>query len=677
VEPLDRLLRPRSIAVVGGGPWGANIVRECGRIGFGGPVWPVHPTKAEIGGRAAVPRIADLPRAPDATFIGVNREASVDVMAELSALGAGGAVCFAAGFREAAAELADGAELQERLVTAAGGMRLLGPNCYGFLNYLDGAALWPDQHGGQREARGVAIVTQSSNIAINLTMQRRGLPVAYVVTAGNQAQTGLSEIGATLLEDPRVTALGLHVEGIDDIAALQRVAETAARLGKGIVALKVGASEQAQAATVSHTASLAGSDAGTGALLDRLGIIRVASLEVLLETLKLLHVSGPLRRGRIASLSCSGGEASLMADLALGTRLTYPALTSAQTAGLRAALGPRVALANPLDYHTYIWGDLAALTRTFTAASDPALDMLCVVLDFPRADRCTSPEWALVVEALRAARDATGVPVALIGSLPETMPENEARRAIDMGIVPFCGMEAAIGAMSAATIGEIAAREPPWRAVLPASRRILTEAEAKADLARFGLAVPRAARAGSPAEAAAAAVRIGFPVVLKGEGFAHKTEFGAVALDLPDAGAVARAAEAMPAKTFLVEEQVTGTLAELLVGVVADPSSGYVLTLAAGGTLTEVLSDRVSLLLPTQEADLHAALSRLRIAPLLAGYRGRPAADMEAILAAIRAVQDYIAAHPGEIAEVEINPLLCTDQRAVAADALIAKGDRT
>ena len=675
MQPLARLLRPRSIAVVGGGAWGASIVRECGRIGFEGPVWPVHPTKAEIGGRAAVPRLADLPGAPDATFIGVNREATVDVVAELSAMGAGGAVCFASGFREAVAELADGSELQEALVKAAGGMRLLGPNCYGFLNYLDGAALWPDQHGGQREARGVAIVTQSSNIAINLTMQRRGLPVAYVVTAGNQAQTGLSEIGATLLEDPRVTALGLHVEGIDDIAAFIRMAETAARLGKRIVALKVGASEQAQAATVSHTASLAGSDAGAGALFERLGVIRVFSLEVLLETLKLLHVSGPLGSGRIASLSCSGGEASLMADLALGTRLTYPALAPAQTAGLRTALGPRVALANPLDYHTYIWGDLAALTRTFTAAAGPALDMLCVVLDFPRADRCTSPEWALVVEALRAAKETTGVPVALIGSLPETMPEDEARRAIGMGIVPFCGMEAALGAMSAATVGEAWAREPPWHAALPAAPRLLTEAEAKAELARCGLAVPRAARAGSPAEAAQAAVRIGFPVVLKGEGFAHKTEAGAVVLNLADAEAVTRAAEAMQADSFLVEEQVTGTVAELLVGVVADPSSGYVLTLAAGGTLTEILSDRVSLLLPAPEADVRAALSRLRIAPLLAGFRGRPAASMDAVLAAIRSVQEYVAAHPGEIAEVEINPLLCTPHRAVAADALIARGD--
>jgi acyl-CoA synthetase (NDP forming) len=675
VQPLARLLRPRSIAVVGGGTWGANIVRECARIGFSGSVWPVHPTRPEVGGRKAVPRVEDLPEPPDATFVGVNREATVGVVAGLSAMGAGGAVCFAAGFREAASELGDGADLQDRLVAAAGPMRLLGPNCYGFLNYLDGAALWPDQHGGQREARGVAIVTQSSNIAINLTMQRRGLPVAYVVTAGNQAQTGLSDIGATLLEDPRVTALGLHIEGIDDHAALARMAETAARAGKRIVALKVGASEQAQAATLSHTASLAGSGAGTAALLDRLGIVRVASLSVLLETLKLLHAGAPLRTGRIASLSCSGGEAGLMADLALGTRISFPPLSPAQTAGLRAALGPKVALANPLDYQTYVWADLAAMTRTFAAAADPALDMLCVVLDFPRADRCASPEWALVVEALRAAKETTGVPVALVGSLPENMPEDEARRAMDLGIVPFCGMEDALEALSASVIGAPPAAGPPWRTATPVSPRLLTEARAKADLAGHGLAVPRAARAASPAEAAQAAERIGFPVVLKGEGFAHKTEAGAVILDLATPEAVERAAEAMPAASFLVEEQVTGAVAELLIGVVADPASGYVLTLAAGGTLADLLGDRACLLLPVVDDDVRRALAGLRIAPLLAGYRGRPGADMDAILAAVRTVQDYVAAHPGQIAEVEINPLLCTPDRAVAADALIAKGD--
>jgi acyl-CoA synthetase (NDP forming) len=663
--------------VIGGGAWCANIVRQCAKIGFQGAVWPVHPTKAEVGGLPAVPRLSDLPDAPDATFIGVNREATVDVVAGLAAMGAGGAVCFASGFREAVAELADGPGLQDRLVAAAGQMRILGPNCYGFLNYLDGAALWPDQHGGLREERGVAIVTQSSNIAINLTMQRRGLPLAYAVTAGNQAQTGLSEIGTTLLEDPRVTALGLHIEGIDDPAAFVRMAETAARLGKRIVALKIGASEQAQTATVSHTASLAGSDAGARALFERLGILQVDSLSVLLETLKLLHVAGPLRTGRIASLSCSGGEASLMADLALGTRLSYPALTDAQKTRLRAALGPKVALANPLDYHTYIWGDEAAITRAFTAATDPGLDMLCVVLDFPRADRCTSPEWQHVVHGLRAAGDATGVKVALIGSLSENLPEDEARRALDLGIVPFCGMDEALAAMSAAVMPVDKARPAPLVATMPADPQLLTEAGAKTALAAFGLDVPRAIRAATVGEVAGLAEEIGFPVVLKGEGFAHKSEAGAIVLGLTDAVAAERAAAAMPATSFLVEEQVSGAVAELLVGVVCDPASGYVLTLGAGGTLTELLRDRVSLLLPVDGADIRAALSRLRIAPLLDGYRGKPGADIDAIVAAVLAVQAYVTAHPGQIAEVEINPLLCTTDRAVAADALVTKGDAT
>jgi acyl-CoA synthetase (NDP forming) len=453
------------------------------------------------------------------------------------------------------------------------------------------------------------------------------------------------------------------------------MADTARALGKRIVALKVGASEQAQTATVSHTASLAGSDAGARALFARLGIIQVASLSVLLETLKLLHVAGPLRTGRIASLSCSGGEASLMADLALGTRLSYPPLTSSQKTDLRAALGPKVALANPLDYHTYIWGDEAAITRTFTAAADPGLDMLCVVLDFPRADRCTSPEWQHVVNGLRAAGDAKGVKVALIGSLPENMPEDEARRAIDLGIVPFCGMEEALAAMSAALMPDEAPQPAPLPAALPADAALLTEAEAKEELAAFDLPVPRSLRATGADEAGALAERLGFPVVLKGEGFAHKTEAGAVALGLTSRAAVEAAARAMPATSFLVEEQVTGTVAELLIGVVCDPKSGYVLTIGAGGTLTELLRDQTSLLLPVGAADIRAALASLRIAPLLDGYRGKPGADIDAIVAAILAVQAYVTAHPGRIAEVEINPLLCAPQRAVAVDALVRKGE--
>lgn len=632
----------------------------------------------QAGHRRGLPafrRLEDLPGAPDAAFIGINRDLTVEAVRILSRMGAGGAVCFASGFREAQAETGDGDAKQVALLEAAGDMTLLGPNCYGLLNYLDGAALWPDQHGGLRVSRGVAIVTQSSNIAINLTMQDRGLPLAYVVTAGNQAQTGISRIARALLRDDRVTALGLHVEGIDDLTAFEGLAREAQALGKPIVALKIGQSDQARAATVSHTASLAGSDAGARALFRRLGIGQAASLPVLLETLKILHVAGPLASNRIASMSCSGGEASLMADTVHGTALDFPALNDAQKNGLSAALGPRVALANPLDYHTYIWGDEDAVTATFTAMMQADLALGCVVLDFPRADRCDASAWDHVIDAVVRTRQATGRPMAILGSLKETMPEGIAQRLVDLGIVPLAGFPEAAAAMEIAA--ELGRARPPVAPLLlpPASSQgqTLTEAQAKSALAGHGLCIPAAIRANGPDSAADAARQIGFPVVLKGEGIAHKTEAGAVALNLNSAEAVAAAARAMPSVDFLVEQMVTGTVAELLIGIVADPAHGYVLTLAAGGTLTELLEDSAALLVPAERDAVRAAILSLRVSRLLEGYRGQPAADVDAILDAVMAVQAYVVqARPQEI---EINPLLCGPSGAVAADALIRTGD--
>lgn len=675
---MQRLFRPRTIATVGSAGWCGNIIRECDRIGFAGQIWPVHPTRSEIGGRPAFADIASLPEPPDAVFVGVNRNATIDVVAQLSRAGAGGAVCFAAGFLEAAAELQDGAQMQQRLLAAAGDMPLLGPNCYGFINALDGAALWPDQHGAVRVDRGVAIVTQSSNIAINLTMQRRGLPLGYIVTVGNQAQIGFSTVAMTLLNDPRVTALGLHIEGIDDLAALQQLAATSHRLGKRIVALKVGASEQARSASVSHTASIAGSDAAGRALLRRLGIAQVDSLSVFLETLKILHVAGPLTSNRIASMSCSGGEASLMADAALGAGVALPPLNRDQLGALRVALGPQVALANPLDYHTYIWGDQAALSRCFRAMADPSLALSCVVLDFPRADRCTTTEWDQVLDAFDASRmgsRAPDLPQALISSLPENMPEAVAERCCKLGIVPLCGIPDALHAISAAAgpwPAEIAA--PVWPpGPEPADVVLLTEADAKAALVACGLRIPTAIRATTADAAAQAATRIGFPVVLKAEGMAHKTEVGAVVLGLADAMAVQAAAQRMNVASYLVEEMVDGTVAELLIGVTRDAPHGWLLTIGAGGTMAELLRDTVSLLLPVTPAQIRASLTELRLWPVLQGWRGASGADIEAIVAAVMAVQTFVANTSG-LVEVEVNPLLCRQHDAVAVDALVRKG---
>ena len=319
---LSRLLRPKSIALFGGG-WAVNVVAQLQKSGFEGDIWPVNPRRADILGVPCLAAIDDLPGAPDASFIGVNRDATIEVIGRLSAMGAGGATCFASGFLESESETAGGADLQVRLIDAAGDMPILGPNCYGLLNYLDNVTLWPDQHGGIPVESGVAIVAQSSNIAINMTMQARGLPIAYVVAAGNQAQIGASDIASALLDDDRVTAIGLYLEGFGDIRALEAFAARARAKGKPVVAIKIGRSDKARAATMTHTASLAGNAAAGSALLKRLGIIEVETIAVFLETLKLLHMIGPLPGAAVCSVSCSGGEASLMADVSGGTMLDF------------------------------------------------------------------------------------------------------------------------------------------------------------------------------------------------------------------------------------------------------------------------------------------------------------------------------------------------------------------
>lgn len=674
MRSLERLLRPSTVAVIGGGSWCRNVLRECRKAGFEGDLWPVHPSHEEIDGCRAYTSVDNLPSAPDAVFIGVNRHVTIEIVRALARLGAGGAICFASGFSEAIRELADGADLQAALIEAAGDMPILGPNCYGFLNALDGAALWPDQHGLTPVDRGVAIIAQSSNIALNLTMQTRSLPIAYLMTAGNQAQTGLSAIGSALLDDDRVTAIGLHIEGLDDLAAFEAFARKAHALGKPVVAVKVGRSEAAQAATVSHTAALAGSTAGSDALFNRLGIARVGSLPALLETLKLVHIAGSLPSADIVSMSCSGGEASLIADTAVGRQINFPPLGPAQKAALSEALGPKVALANPLDYHTYIWGDGAAMSRCYTAMMQADVSLGIVILDIPRTDRCNPEDWLKVIEPVEAAMKASGKPMAVLSSLPETMPEAFAADLMKRGLVPLCGLDEALTAIEAAAFLDRPLSPEPIRIPLPVqASRLLSEQEAKALLHQHGLKVPASAFADGPQAAANAAEEIGFPVVLKGTGIAHKTEAGAVALNLQSACAVHAAAAGMPATSFLVEKMVTGSLVELLIGIVRDPAHGYVLTLAAGGILTELLEDSRSLIVPAGREEIRQALENLRLGRVLTGYRGKPACDLEAIVEAVMAVQAFVLSAPVE--EVEINPLLCGADFALAADALVRMGE--
>jgi len=661
MRDLSRLLRPRTIAVLGSG-WAANVVQQCQRMGFGGEVWPVHPTRAEIAGVRCYPSLADLPATPDAAFIGVNRHATLDVVGELAAMKAGGAICFASGWREAGE-----AGLQEALVTRAGPMPILGPNCYGLINYLDGALLWPDQHGGRRVARGVALISQSSNIVINLTMQARGLPVAYVACLGNAAQVGLSELAGALLADERVTALGLYIEGLADAPEFAALAEAARAAGKGIVAIKAGKTDAARDAAASHTASLAGGGAASSACLRQMGVAEVNTPSELLETLKILHLHGPGLGQRLCSLSCSGGEAGLVADLAAPFGLAFPPPGAAQSARLSTILGPLVTIANPLDYHTFIWGDGPRTTDVFTTML-AGYDAGMFLIDPPRPDRCDPCSFEPAIQAIVAAGRATGKPAFPVSSMPENFDEARAIALMDQGLAPLMGLETALAALRAVQVAPGRAGWRPWH---PVTRTrpltLMPEDGAKALLASNGIVVPRGISAPDLSALQKQASGLNPPLALKGLGFAHKTEAGAVRLGLPSL----EGQSDMPGATgYLAEEMVTGALAELLIGARRDPVYGATLTLGFGGVMAELLADTATLVLPVTADEIDAALRGLRLWPLLDGFRGRARADAGAVVAVALALQAMLETDPA-LDEIEINPLMVRESGAIAVDAVI------
>lgn len=678
---LHRLLAPRHVAVFGGEA-AAEAIRQCRRVGFAGEIWPVHPTRTSIEGITCYPDAAALPESPDAAFVAVPNEATVQVVADLAARDTGGVVCHASGFAE---DGPGGAALQRDLVHAAGDMALIGPNCIGVLNYLDGAALWADQHGGEPTDRGVAVLTQSGNIGQNLTMQQRSLPLAQLVTIGNGAVTGVADLIDAMLDDPRVTAIGLHLEGIDDVAGLSRAALKALRRRIPIVVLKTGTSELGARANLSHTSSLAGSDTLCDTLFRRLGMARTQHVTTFLETLKFLHVHGALPDTRTASASCSGGEAAHVADLAQQHDVALPAFSPDTTRRLRAVLGESVSVVNPLDYHTYIWGDRDAQTTCFSAylTADAACHLLLV--DPPRADRCAPQHWHTTVDAFRDAQHHSPARTCLVSSLPENLPEHLGQTLLAEGIAPMQGIGdclaaiAAAGAVGAAQAAVDTLTPPdPHPGPMPSSVRHLDEARGKAELARHGVPTPAGAVV-SAEDAPRAATDIGFPVVVKAasSALAHKSDVGGVHISLTDETQVRAAVAHMAALAdrFLVERMVDGAVAELLVGVHRDPQFGTAVTIGAGGVLVELVQDTATLLLPATRAELRSAVESLRIWPVLAGYRGGQGCDIDALVDAISGIVDYAHAQAGQLVEMDVNPLLVRADGAVAVDAVIQLGE--
>lgn len=689
-ENLRRLLYPRHIAFIGGTD-AAFSARQCAKQ-FDGPVWGVNPKRDSLGGVPCFDSVADLPEAPDAVFLATPREAATKTIAELSARGAGGVACYTAGYGELGG---DGQCAEAELIEAAGDIALVGPNCYGLVNYGNGAILWPFGAGESRCDKGIALVMQSGMIPANLTMNERSVPISFVISVGNQAVLTIEDYVDVLVDDDHVTAIGLYIEGVRDIEAFAVAALKALRLKKPLVVLKVGSSDLAERLSVSHTGSLSGTDQAFQALFTQLGIIRVRAPVEMMETLKFLSVSGAPQGRKIAAFTCSGGEAALLADYCAEIGLELPQPSETVSKRLTQLLPDIATVSNPLDYTTPLWGNREEMPEVFRTLVADGYDAAIVIQDFPPSHiHADNSFYRNDAESFIEACANVDIPAASCCDLPENVDVETREVMIKGGITPLQGFDSGLNALSNAcrygvNRNRILASQQEEKfdliAVPDASlpTRIVDEWQGKQRMSRQGIDIPRGYLVNEN-DIDGLSSQFEYPLIVKAvsEALPHKSDAGAVrpgiqnVFELKQAisgikKSVLNARPDLEIKDFLVETMVNDVLAELLVGINTDHQFGQLLVIGSGGVLVELLEDSVTLLLPTSEERIINALSTLKSFKLLQGFRGKPAADLDTVVSTIRSLAEFAEKHHQSLLEMDVNPLMVTPKRCVAVDVMI------
>jgi acetyl-CoA synthetase len=706
------LLRPRSVAVVGAndrpGSYGDVIFRNLAAAGFEGSVFGVNPKRDEVHGRACFPTLADLPEPVDAVVVAIPAAACPPVILEAGERGCGGAIVLAAGFGETVA----GRPLEDELKAAArtAGIPVCGPNGNGVVSVAARAPLWGDSV--ERLSPGpVAVITQSGNFGVNALGSDRGLGFHTVVSTGNSAVLSAADWLEALAAAEGVGSVALMLEADGDGEQLARALASCAERGVGVAVLKVGSSAAGSRAAGAHTGALAGDQRVFAALLEEAGAAQASEPGELLELARALATPGarPRRAGGLAILTCSGGDSGMAADLAAKRGLELPELSPVTRERLGAVLPSAATVANPLDYTSMLWDDHEALEEVAAAvSSDPAIDQLLLLFDQPRGlDPEVADGWEGVRAALLAGA-ARGDAATILGStLPELLdPDGAAELAAGGRVATAAGLGAAI-ACAAALRKPLADPERLREIAAAASGRagdrvtreadapvaadtgpglasedgtadsidaVYGEAEAKKLLAAGGIEVPAGAVATDEAGAVEAALTIGMPVALKlsAPGLLHKSEAGALALDLRTEDDVRDAAErllALPeaAGATLLVERMAGDGVELIFAVRRD---GVVpaLMVGTGGIWAEALDDVALVPLPASPPRVERALRGLRSAPLLTGARGGPAVDLAAAARFGSRLGELALEHGLDL--LEVNPTLASPTGCVALDAV-------
>ncbi|MBL7064607.1 MAG: acetate--CoA ligase family protein [Anaerolineae bacterium] len=701
---LSPLLDPRAIAVVGAsgraGSAGSLVLGNLRQLGYSGAVYAVHPKHDEVLGYPCYPDLAALPGPVDTVAVLLSADKVIPVLEGAVAAGARAAWVLASGFGEAGPE---GQARQDDLASFAkeSGLLLCGPNCIGVANLVDRVATYSVALSPAAYSGGVSAVVQSGAVCMGLANSVR-FGYRYLISSGNEAVLDSADYIGHLAGDSRTDVVIAFLEGIRSPRRFVAAAQALREVGKPLLVVKVGRSESARQAVQAHTGSLAGSDAVVDAVFRKLGVVRVDTLDELIEAAE-LFATAPLPRGDgIGLLSLSGGQIGLVADLAEELHLDFPELSQKAQRQLSDILPAFSPIANPLD----AWGS-GDLERTYPAcvrvvSEEKQVHLLAVSRDTPPQVAAREVEQSLAVaRAAVQARQSTGKPVVVFSNVSSGF-HPEAKRVLSDGGVPYLqGTRETLKALQAfARFAEDRHRGAPtdatesmspdelplWRKRLRRSHGSLSEIEGRQLLAAYGIAGPKEGEATTAEEAVSLAQRIGYPVALKiaSADIQHKTEIRGVRIDLGDDAAVSSAfGEVMRSARHhhplaridgvLIQEMMPTDSVETILGMLRDPHFGTVVVFGSGGILVELIEDSSLRLPPLNRAEALAMIEETRGARLLRGFRGRPVADVGALVEAILGLSQLALDLGDLISAIDINPLMVLPegQGVRAVDALV------
>ena len=672
---LKKLFRPKSLALVGG--YWADFVYDGNKtIGYQGKVWHINPSRKSSKAKKYYKNIKDLPEVPDCVYLAVSRDQTVKLIKDIADIGVGGTVCLASRFSELNSK--EGTNKTNELIRNAGKMPFLGPNCYGFINYLDRISVWSDQVAGKPTKKGVAIICQSGTIGNTISFNNRSLPIGYIISLGNQSQITIEDAINYALDDKRVTAIGIYAESFTNTEKLIKVFKKS-RLKKIPIALvKVGRSKTASKTILTHTGSLSGKEDIYDSLFQRMGVARCNTLGELCEILKLFHTHGVLNNDKISIMGPSGGDMAMIGDIAETLSLNFGKIPNKIKKDLKKVNHPSVIISNPFDLQTYNWNDPKQLAKTFKLIFKTNFGLNALMLDFPNIEDCDTAEWdAIVDQFIKSSKIKKNG--AIISSLSDTLPKYLREKCLKSGVVPLQGMSESLLAISNSI--KISKAWSNFSEIKISKKlqnhkkkiKTFSEYESKLILKKFKISTPKSLITNKK-NILRDYKKIGFPLVAKihSTKFFHKTEIGGVIININNEKELKQKTNKFRGN-ILIEKMISNSIFEMIIGIKNDSQFGPTIILGAGGIYTELFKDTTTLLLPLNKKIILDEIKKLKFSKILFGFRGSDRADIDALVNTILKVAVFAEKNSNKISEVDINPLIvCKKGKGVfAVDALI------